>query len=639
MRIEGSACAARFRAVCGLNAASLDARLGAPAEVREAAGCLFRVHRGRGAPRPAPRKVVALSLWVGGEAYARRLAGALAWWGRSFRAVGWGADWAVRIYVDAWTAARAFAADSAFPWAPFFAELLRAPWIELWLFDCPAGYARRAIGLPAAHAGTFGSLLRLHAAADTDVEVAVLRNVELLSSQEDAATVEMWLADTRPRVALSRMLVYDFPYAGTQHYIARQDEWKRLASRGRVRGDTRPVGVIGFFGAGLVVTRRLPGDAPLLAWRDVMRTARDYVGATFPYGVDEYVLTRLLWMVPRAYDPKTFVATVPMGPPLGELSGFNSPEGLYGSVEPFASPLGDPRCARPAIEIMDYLAAAARHFVRMLAEPLRDRWTQQLAAAAATVAVRGKPIVVAARIIVPLLRLTGDVWRAVCAREDARVTYQVDARVARSLQRDASAMFPPPAKTRGGLATVHIAMDRISQPWSDGELDSLAAKLGVAVTVGEPLDVNLTMSLSEADLNTLRYSESTTADLQTDRLGLKSNAGPDAIAKLVDAASLAPATYRYAVGALSGYSEQRALRDFLCPLHDTGFPVGSPAWIGLLLPGWAFKSKDDADPGTLSLARLQRQRLMADFIRTTWPKPAPTTRSRALRTTKRRTLG
>jgi hypothetical protein len=236
--------------------------------------CLFRVLR-----RRRRERVFACSFWlarrdVARSDYAVTLINALYWWATAFprivAASAWGAgSWNVRLYVDAaLPLQRPIGTDDGGEqtWGDLLEWMLRHEHIELYLYDCPIGYAERTAH-GSSHVNTFGSLLRLHALTDPTLSLAAIRNVEALTSVEDLNLVRRWFSrmeTTTPPVerpwVLSPYHTRASQHSEARHYVRKHDGDHRLAARGE-----------GFCLCSLTVAGRL-----FASWNDILALAQEW---------------------------------------------------------------------------------------------------------------------------------------------------------------------------------------------------------------------------------------------------------------------------------------------------------------------------------------------------------------------------
>uniref|UniRef100_A0A6C0EK71 Uncharacterized protein n=1 Tax=viral metagenome TaxID=1070528 RepID=A0A6C0EK71_9ZZZZ len=149
-------------------------------------GCSFKVIRST-----SSHKVITLSLWKSSPGYVFNLSNTILWWGRNARALFPG--WNVRIYID-------YSIFHSVPddidWNVVYEQLSKHKNVEIWLYFCEWGHSKDS-KCARCHDGTFGSVLRFHAFQDPDVDIAISRNVELLSSIKDARIVHDWSRSKR----------------------------------------------------------------------------------------------------------------------------------------------------------------------------------------------------------------------------------------------------------------------------------------------------------------------------------------------------------------------------------------------------------------------------------------------------------
>jgi hypothetical protein len=171
--------------------------------------CEFEVHR-----QQTHRNVIAIALWKHNPGYIPSLINGFLWWLRNLKKIWPG--WGLRLYIDKNVmkryremSKRALDAD----WDVIIQQAKRKRNVELWFYSCPGALKSvdRRQGVSASrsgsHVGTFGSFVRYQALFDKSVDVAVVRNLEMLSSKYDAIHVNRFIADNK-----KKLMFYSFNY-------------------------------------------------------------------------------------------------------------------------------------------------------------------------------------------------------------------------------------------------------------------------------------------------------------------------------------------------------------------------------------------------------------------------------------------
>lgn len=148
-------------------------------ETIEDIGCKFKVYRNSKNP-----KIISISLWKANQAYIFNLSRSILWWATNGKFLF--PDWNIRFYIDYSIFRRKFKED--IDWREITDSVKRHDNIELWFYECSWGKEPEAVG----HRNTFGSLVRFHAFVDKEVEIALCKNIELLSTPKDARLIWDW---------------------------------------------------------------------------------------------------------------------------------------------------------------------------------------------------------------------------------------------------------------------------------------------------------------------------------------------------------------------------------------------------------------------------------------------------------------
>jgi hypothetical protein len=145
-------------------------------------GCEFNVYR-----RRSSKKVISISMWKGSPGYIFNLSTSILWWGRNAEILFPG--WNIRFYVDYSVYQKKFKDDV--DWDEIIQQVKKHYNIELWLTFCTWGQDTNKC--EKCHIGTFMSLIRFHAMTDPTVDIAVMKNMELLTSAKDARLIHDWV--------------------------------------------------------------------------------------------------------------------------------------------------------------------------------------------------------------------------------------------------------------------------------------------------------------------------------------------------------------------------------------------------------------------------------------------------------------
>ena len=231
--------------------------------------CSFRVFRKR-----ATKNVITISLWKGNIGYVFNLSNTILWWGRNMETLYPG--WNVRFYIDG-SIFRSMKED--IDWHMVIDQLKKRRNVEVWLYFCEWGHHDQESSCKRCHTGTFGSLLRFHAFEDPTVNIAVSRNVEMLSSPKLARIVHHW--------ANLPVKQYHIIYNIEDGYSCGYGNPTMCADLQMTNTNV----VVAWFG--FKKTRNLPNPYPNLfsQIRRLINVHYQTLGK-FPYGIDEIVLTR-----------------------------------------------------------------------------------------------------------------------------------------------------------------------------------------------------------------------------------------------------------------------------------------------------------------------------------------------------------
>lgn len=229
-------------------------------------GCSFRVFRKRRA-----KKVVTISLWKGNIGYVFNLSNTILWWGRNMEELYPG--WNVRFYIDN-NIFRSMEGD--IDWYNVIDQLKQRRNVEVWLYFCEWGHDAKG-RCKNCHSGTFGSLLRFHAFQDPNVNIAISRNVEMLSSPKMSRIVHHWagLHDKQYHILYNIADGYSCGYNNP-----------KMCQDVNMTGVNTVLATFGF-----KKTKGLPNPYPNLFYEIRKYISKHPVLKKFPYGVDEVVLT------------------------------------------------------------------------------------------------------------------------------------------------------------------------------------------------------------------------------------------------------------------------------------------------------------------------------------------------------------
>ena len=238
-------------------------------------GCEFNVYRKR-----SSKNVISISMWKGSPGYVYNLSTSILWWGRNAEILFPG--WNVRFYVDFSVYQKKFENDV--DWDEIIEQVKKHSNVELWLTFCAWGHNPED-ECEKCHIGTFMSMIRFHAMVDPTVEVAVMKNMELLTSPKDSRLIHDWLASGK-----KYNIVYDPGYFCSYGNERLCEETKLtdtnmiLATFGVRKGS----GVVNFFH----MASQLILQSPELS--------------KYSYGVDEAILTILL--KPLLTEENTYIS-------------------------------------------------------------------------------------------------------------------------------------------------------------------------------------------------------------------------------------------------------------------------------------------------------------------------------------------
>ena len=234
-------------------------------------GCRFTVYR-----QTAPRHVVSVSLWKASMGYVPALSNALLWWGRNIKKLFPGFN--LRVYLDKSVAkeGQKQRREGDIDWEPILAQLHKNRNVELWLHDC--GWGKLGAGEGRGYSQTFSSIVRFHALFDPTVDVAVIRNLELLSSKYDAKLIRTWMRQGGGRY---HTYVLPYLYGCYPRYIPSEGY---IAQCRRAGLEGKRMLLAGWFAA----KGTLSSDDFQYLLSIVQK-----LGYNYGYGVDEVILTEL----------------------------------------------------------------------------------------------------------------------------------------------------------------------------------------------------------------------------------------------------------------------------------------------------------------------------------------------------------
>lgn len=230
-------------------------------------GCEFKVLR-----TTKKRKVLSMSLWKSNVKYIFNLSNTLLWWGNNGRLLF--PDWNIRIYID-YNITKPFEKSKErledIDWDLIIENISSYDNIELWFYNCKWGQ-----DVNNRHQKTFGSLVRFHAFQDKDIDYAVCKNIELLSSKKDAEIINNWVNSDK------KYLVYSDINTGYNCFYNNIEMCKKL-------GLENVAMVLATFG---MVCK---GNIQEYLFDNMMKLRIKHIDVLkdFPYGIDEIFLTKI----------------------------------------------------------------------------------------------------------------------------------------------------------------------------------------------------------------------------------------------------------------------------------------------------------------------------------------------------------
>jgi len=228
-------------------------------ETIEDIGCKFRVYRTSKKP-----KVISISLWKANQAYIFNLSRSILWWGANGKFLF--PDWNIRFYIDYSIFRKKFREDV--DWREIIDSVKRHDNIEIWFYECSWGKDPDKQG----HINTFGSLVRFHAFLDKEVEVALCKNIELLSTPKDSR------------------LIHDWVNSGKKFYVIYNPAYECNY------GDLKMCAELGYTDKPMILaTFGVSGGLPkeLFNELNILMTLSPKLNK-YPYGVDEILLTSFI---------------------------------------------------------------------------------------------------------------------------------------------------------------------------------------------------------------------------------------------------------------------------------------------------------------------------------------------------------
>lgn len=150
--------------------------------------CEFKVFRKRRSDH-----VISIAIWKKSIGYVLNLSTSILWWIQNMEV--FFPNWNVRFYIDSSITTRKLKGDKT-PWNDIISNMKKHNNVEVWLGYCPWGDDNTDINCNKCHINTFNSLLRFHATVDKSVKIAVMKNVELLTSPKDARLIHDWVNNT-----------------------------------------------------------------------------------------------------------------------------------------------------------------------------------------------------------------------------------------------------------------------------------------------------------------------------------------------------------------------------------------------------------------------------------------------------------
>lgn len=226
--------------------------------------CYFYVYRKRKSPY-----VFTTSIWKKNLGYVFNLTNSLVWWANNLPTLF--PDYNIRIYFDN----SIFAKQSVdrTEWKEIFNHILTFDNIELWFYNCISARSSECIGC---HKGTYGSMIRFHAFDDPETKIIICHNLEYLTSPRDRDRTNLWLSDPEKKY----------------HWYC---FWSVYGQYGNMLEQNDEPTIIATFSA-----RKNIGEKFDYFSIDIEEKYSDY-----PYGIDEYVLTKL--MRPKMTLENTFI--------------------------------------------------------------------------------------------------------------------------------------------------------------------------------------------------------------------------------------------------------------------------------------------------------------------------------------------
>lgn len=141
-------------------------------------GCSFEIFRHR-----KRDKIISISVWKSSGNYVFNLSNTIVQWGTLAKTLY--PDWNVRFYIDNSIFNHVENDIVIVDWNDILIQLKKHKNIEIYKYFCDWGFDESKKG----HKGTFGSLVRFHVLTDSEVNVSIIKNVELLSTPKDARLV------------------------------------------------------------------------------------------------------------------------------------------------------------------------------------------------------------------------------------------------------------------------------------------------------------------------------------------------------------------------------------------------------------------------------------------------------------------
>lgn len=239
-------------------------------------GCNFEIKRKtKTETKTEKQKVISLCLWKGNIDYIFNLSNTLLWWGRKSDKIFPG--WIIRIYIDknVTSPLEKNNREQDIEWERIFSQLIdNYKNIELWFYSCPWGQDKTY-----KHKNTFGSLVRFHAFQDPNVEVAICKNIELLSSKKDAEIINKWVESGKKYFTTYNIQTgYDCDYSNP-----------KLCERFDLENINMILATFGIRGNDInIFNEIIKHDINYYHLSGKNKGEKD-----FPYGIDEIVLTKI----------------------------------------------------------------------------------------------------------------------------------------------------------------------------------------------------------------------------------------------------------------------------------------------------------------------------------------------------------